>query len=181
MSYEQFISLYIFVVETKLTKVWVINIGLSLNGLASLHCYSWKHMTWQNVFSFNFIQISFEISWPFFTVPNLNCIKCKNNLPFSHRLREDNVRRWPPVNPREQLIRCWRITWEVTPCRLLWVTSKYTARLLFSEYLCCGWLLSSYDVPPSVTMRLLAGTRHWWYCEGTVTEVLRRYSVTGCT
>ena len=37
---------------------------------------------------------------------------------------------------------------------------NYTARLLFSEYLRCGWLmLSSYEVPPSVPTRLLAGTR----------------------
>ena len=42
-------------------------------------------------------------------------------------------------------------------------------------------LLSSYEVPTSVTTRLLAGTWQWWYCEGTLTEVLRRYSVTGCT
>ena len=36
----------------------------------------------------------------------------------------------------------------------------HTARLLFSEYLRYGWLLSSYEVPPSVpTLRLLAGTR----------------------
>ena len=28
--------------------------------------------------------------------------------------------------------------------------SNYTARLLFSEYLRCGWLPSSYEVPPSV-------------------------------
>ena len=31
----------------------------------------------------------------------------------------------------------------------------YTARLLFSEYLRCGWLLSSYKVPPSVPTRVL--------------------------
>ena len=36
--------------------------------------------------------------------------------------------------------------------------SRYTARLLFSEYLRCSWRLSSYEVPPSVTTRLLAGS-----------------------
>ena len=61
----------------------------------------------------------------------------------------------------------------------------YTARLLFSEYLRCGWLPSSYEVPPEVTPTNHEATRRrtqqWWYCEGSpaevLREVLRRYSV----
>ena len=45
----------------------------------------------------------------------------------------------------------------------------YTAILLFSEYLRCGWLLSSYEVPPSVTNH--KATRRY-----SAVVVLRRYS-----